>query len=260
VASDASLGSLTMIIVPTAPWAHIVFDLLAWSGAASLGVALSKWRLRGAIEHVAHEAGPGYFAAVIIGALPEAWLAGSFNTLREAAASLSHSIAGALAGAIVAVELYKLARGIRASTGFLFVGPFALGVAIGRWGCLFAGLPDDTYGTPTALPWGVDLGDGIARHPVQIYESLSMAAFLVVYLLALRRDHTWAIRRGFYVLVAWYGAQRFVWEFLKPYPPVFGPFNVFHLICLGLVIYGCCFFIRDLGLAGAPGLRSSPAA
>ncbi len=128
----------------------------------------------------------------------------------------------------------------------MFVGPFAIGVVIGRWGCLFAGLPDLTYGTPTTLPWGVDLGDGISRHPVQIYESVSMAVFLAIYLLALHYHRPWAIRRSFYVMVGWYGAQRFVWEFFKPYPSVLAPFNLFHLICLGLVMYGSAFFLRDL--------------
>ena len=244
-----------MIVVPTAPEAHVVFDVVAWASAAGLGVMLSRWRLAGTIERLAHQAGPGYFGAVAAGALPGAFLAGSFNTLREAAATISHSVVGALSGAIVAVEIYKLFRGIRSSTGAMFVGPFALGVAIGRWGCLFAGLPDDTYGTPTLLPWGVDLGEGIARHPVQIYESLSMLAFLLVYLVALRQHAGWTIRRGFYVLVAWYGAQRFAWEFLKPYPPVLGPFNVFHLICAGLVVYGIAFYRRDLLRAAATQLR-----
>jgi hypothetical protein len=242
-----------MITVPTAPWAHIVFDMISWSAAAALGVVLGRWRLRGAIDRVALQAGPGYFAAVAAGALPGAWLAGSFNTLRQAAATLSHSVAGALAGAIVAVEIFKLFRNIKGSTGAMFVGPFAIGVVIGRWGCLFAGLPDDTYGIPTTLPWGVDLGDGVSRHPVQIYESLAMLVFLVVYLMALGHRSAWAIRRGFYVMAAWYGAQRFVWEFLKPYPSVFGTLNVFHMICLGLVIYGCTYFVRDLRGASARG-------
>ena len=245
-----------MITVPTAPEAHVVFDVISWASAAALGTVLARWRLAGTIEKLAHQAGPGYFAAVAIGALPGAFLAGSFNTLREAAATISHSVIGALAGAIVAVEIYKLFRGIRSSTGAMFVGPFALGIAIGRWGCLFAGLPDDTYGIPTGLFCGVDLGDGISRHPVEIYESLSMAAFLVVYLLALRQRAAWT-SRAFYVLVGWYGAQRFAWEFLKPYPGVLGPFNVFHVICAGLVIYGCVFYLRDRGRAVAGGL--SPA-
>jgi hypothetical protein len=234
-----------MIRVPTAPWAHTVFDILAWTTAAALGAIVRKWRLSGTIARVASQVGPGYAGAILAGALPGAWLAGSFNTLHEAAATLSHSIAGALAGAIVAVEIYKLRFGIRISTGAMFVAPFAAGVAIGRWGCLFAGLPDDTYGTPTTLPWGVDLGDGIARHPVQIYESLSMAGFLAVFLLALGFRRPWAATTGFYVMAGWYGAQRFGWEFLKPYPAVFGPLNVFQLICLGLMIYAVTFSFRD---------------
>jgi hypothetical protein len=32
-------------------------------------------------------------------------------------------------------------------------------------GCFLTGLSDRTYGTPTPLPWGIDFGDGIPRHP-----------------------------------------------------------------------------------------------
>jgi len=42
---------------------------------------------------------------------------------------------------------------------------------------------------------------------------------------------------GFYLLVAFYATQRFVWEFLKPYGKLIGPFNLFHLICAGLFCY-----------------------
>jgi hypothetical protein len=38
-------------------------------------------------------------------------------------------------------------------------------------------------------------------------------------------------------MVFWYAAQRFCWEFLKPYAPLLGPLNLFHLICLGLMGY-----------------------
>jgi hypothetical protein len=203
----------------------VVFDGLAWASGLAASAGLYRWRLRGAVGRVAGQVGPGYFTALITGALCGAWLSGSFNTLREAVPTLSHSIAGALAGAILGVESYKACRGIRGSTGVIFVGSLSIGIAIGRWGCLFAGLPDRTYGTPTNLPWGVDLGDGVARHPVQIYESLAMWLFFAAYLLGLRRRQTWALRRGFYVLCIWYGTQRFVWEWLKPYPPLIGPFN-----------------------------------
>jgi hypothetical protein len=227
-----------MIHVPTAPWAHLVFDMIAWSSGVATSVVLYRWRLREATQALATKVDGGYFVALALGAAPGAWLAGSVNTLREHAPALSHSVAGALVGAIVGVEIYKALRGLRGSTGGIFVGSFAVGVVVGRLGCFFAGLPDDTYGLPTRLPWGVDLGDGVSRHPVQLYESASMAIFLAFYLVGLQRRQPWAMRRGFYVMCIWYGAQRFAWEFLKPYPRLIGPFNLFHLLCGALVVYG----------------------
>lgn len=235
-----------MIHVPTHPLAHYAFDGLAWLTGLGTGYALYRWRLKGLAERTAALAGPAYFACLAAGAVAGAWLAGSLNTLPSEVPALSHSVVGALAGAILGVELYKLARGVRASTGGIFTGTFTVGVVVGRWGCFFAGLPDRTYGTPTSLPWAVDLGDGIGRHPVQLYESAAMALFLAAYLWGLARRADWAMRRSFYVMCAWYGAQRFCWEFLKPYPTVLGPFNLFHLISVGLILYGVAFYGRDL--------------
>jgi phosphatidylglycerol---prolipoprotein diacylglyceryl transferase len=234
-----------MLHVPTAPWAHLVFDLIAWSSGIGVSVLLYRWRLKGVAEAVAAKVDGGYFAALGVGAALGAWLSGSFNSLREHAPSLSHSIAGALVGAIVGVEIYKALRGVKGSTGGVFVGSFSVGVIIGRLGCFFAGIADDTYGVPTRLPWGVDLGDGVSRHPVQLYESASMAVFLAVYLLGLNSRRPWAMRRGFYVMCIWYGVERFCWEFLKPYPRLIGPFNLFHLLCAGLVAYGCLYYVAD---------------
>lgn len=234
-----------MIAIPTAAYAHTAFDLAAWASGVVLSIGLYRWRLRAAAEALAVKVDGGYFIALAAGAIPGAWLAGSLNSLRAADPVLSHSVAGALAGAIVGVEIYKRLKGVRGSTGGVFVGPFALGLVIGRLGCFFSGLPDGTNGTPTRLPWGVDLGDGVARHPVQIYEGAAMALFLTLYLAALERRAPWAMRRGFYALCLWYGAQRFAWEFLKPYPALVEPFNLFHILCGGLVVYGWLYFRRD---------------
>jgi hypothetical protein len=223
------------------------FDLAAWASGAALSVVLYRWRLKEMAASLAARVGGGYFAALAIGAATGAWAGGSLNSLRQTVPSLSHSVAGALVGAIVAVETYKAVRGVRGSTGGIFVGSFSLGVIVGRFGCFFAGLTDDTYGTRTSLSWAVDFGDGVPRHPVQLYESAAMAVFLVIYLLGLRTRAPWAMRRGFYAMCLWYGAQRFCWEFLKPYPIVAGPFNLFHILCGGLVAYGCAFYLADLG-------------
>jgi prolipoprotein diacylglyceryltransferase len=90
------------------------------------------------------------------------------------------SIVGALLGGLIGVELAKHFAGIKESSGDAFVRPLAVGMMIGRVGCFLAGLPDHTYGNPTALPWGVDFGDGIPRHPTQIYEIVFLALWLAL--------------------------------------------------------------------------------
>ena len=183
--------------------------------------------------------------ALGIGAVIGAWLFGSFNSLRSLVVAPSHSIAGALAGGIVGVELWKWKQGVQQSTGGAFVLPICIGIVIGRFGCLFAGLVDYTYGTKTSLPWAVDLGDGIGRHPVQIYEAASMALFVAIYLNARGRGREWTTTHAFHAMIIVYAGQRFLWEFLKPYPPVIGIFNVFHLLMMGLIFYGIVWWRRS---------------
>ena len=80
------------------------------------------------------------------------------------------TIVGALAFGLITVELAKRYIGLRESTGDLYAIPLALGIAIGRIGCFLTGLSDNTYGTPTNLPWAINFGDNIPRHPTQLYE------------------------------------------------------------------------------------------
>jgi prolipoprotein diacylglyceryltransferase len=68
--------------------------------------------------------------------------------------------------------------GLRTSTGDLYAIPLALGIAIGRIGCFLTGLSDNTYGIPTNLPWAINFGDGIPRHPTQLYEILFLLALI----------------------------------------------------------------------------------
>lgn len=233
-----------MIHLPTAHWAHYAGDAAAWIGAA----LAARWQLARWPEQahrLAAQTRPGYFLWLALGAVIGAWVIGSANTLRSAVAAPSHSIAGALAGAIVAVELWKWRNDVRGSTGGAFVLPICTGIVIGRFGCLFTGLADQTYGVPTRLPWAVEMGDGIGRHPVAIYESLSMALFLAVYLPARLRGARWASAHAFHAMIIVYAAQRFAWEFLKPYPKLVGPLNIFHLLMMGLIAYGVLWWRRD---------------
>lgn len=233
----------SMIYLQTAWWAHYLGDLAAWGGAA----LAARWQYRRwpeAAEALASVTKTSYFISLALGALAGAWLLGSANSLRSIAAAPSHSVAGALAGGIVAVELWKWKNGVRQSTGLAFVLPLSVGIALGRLGCLFSGLPDFTYGTPSALPWAVDLGDGIGRHPVQLYESIAMAAFALLFIRARIAEKDWTRSHAFHALIIVYAGQRFVWEFFKPYPALVGPLNLFHLLMLGLILYGLIWWQR----------------
>ena len=231
---------------------HTVFDLLAWASASLIAfwIGTRHWLDKAGPRRTPFS-DPAYFIALSLGAVVGAVLFGSLNLDFAGVFVLGHSIAGALVGGIGAVEIYKWRAGITGSTGVGFVAPLAAGIAVGRIGCFLAGLPDYTYGTQTALPWGVDFGDGIRRHPVQLYEAAAMAAFLAVYLSALARRSVLFLRDGFYLLVVWYAAQRFLWEFLKPYPKLVGPFNLFHLTCAALAAYGLMMLGRKNELRSA---------
>jgi prolipoprotein diacylglyceryltransferase len=215
---------------------HGAFDALAWlaAGAAAL------WLTRIAkVPFPAVTTDLPYLAAILLGAGIGAYAFGTANMWLSGVAGIGRSVEGAVAGGIVAVELYKRAAGIRTRTGARFALPLAVGVAVGRIGCYLAGLDDFTYGTPTTLPWGHDFGDGIARHPVQLYESAAMAGFAAFYVAAVRLRDPFVIDNGFYLAAGFYGAQRFGWEFLKPYGAVLGPFTLFHLLSLAILAYAC---------------------
>jgi phosphatidylglycerol:prolipoprotein diacylglycerol transferase len=124
------------------------------------------------------------------------------------------TMVGALAGGTIAVELAKLRTGLRRRTGDLFAIPLCIGIAIGRIGCYLAGKRDDTYGIPTTLPWGLDLGDGVRRHPVQLYELGAM--LLLAVLLARIKQPRFAEGDRFRAFVLAYYGWRLAVDFLKP--------------------------------------------
>jgi prolipoprotein diacylglyceryltransferase len=223
---------------------HSLFDALALLAA----LAVYRW------VPIAAPAAPGqpwqihplYLAVASLGATVGAYLAGSANLWLTGIDGVGRSIEGALAGGILAIEALKAFAGIHGSTGLRFVAPLATAIAVGRVGCYLAGLDDMTYGVATVLPWGVDFGDGVPRHPVQLYESAAMAAFLAAFLWSMRRRNPLMLRAGFYVFIGIYAGQRFLWEFLKPYGTVIGPFNLFHLLSASLVAYAVVFARREM--------------
>ena len=148
------------------------------------------------------------------------------------------SIVGGLLGGLIGVEIGKKIAGVTESTGDRFVVPILLGLIIGRIGCFLAGLYDDTYGVPTSLPWGIDFGDGIRRHPTQLYEIM----FAVLLWIVLARNRVSLAREPglqFKLLLAAYLLWRLVIDSLKPVPYAFiGGLSGIQLVCaVALVLY-----------------------
>lgn len=118
-----------------------------------------------------------------------------------------------LVGGYFGVEAAKWALDIHVKTGDSFAVPVAAAVAVGRLACFSAGC---CYGTPTDLAWGVDFGDGICRHPTQLYEAAFHGAMAAV----LAWLQHFGLFRGnlikLYILA--YLAYRFGTETIRPEP------------------------------------------
>lgn len=229
---------------------HAIFDVLAWIAATLTALALRRY----APIPISQRQRLPYYLALLAGASIGAFGLGTANLWLSGIPGIGRSIEGALFGAIVGVEAYKSVTGIKARTGAIFTLPLAVGIAVGRIGCFLAGMDDFTYGMPTTLPWGHDFGDGIPRHPVQLYEAIAMACFATVYFAALMQRARWPLTLGFPLVVLFYGSQRFIWEFMKPYGAVVGNLSVFHLTSIVLIVYAFAL-LRDNkdATAGAAG-------
>lgn len=225
---------------------HLVFDLLALIS----GVLISLWfRHKYAFSRpvgITHNSQHHYYLLVLLlGLAIGSLLFGTWNLHLAGQNGIAKSMVGGVFGAIMAAEIFKFFAGIRQSTGLYFIPGLIMFIVVGRVGCFLAGLPDFTYGTETSLPWGVDFGDGVKRHPVQLYESLTMLVFLFILLGFYPRYPTFWQAQGFYVFVPVYAGQRFVWEFIKPYSSVLYPFNLFQLLCLLLIGYAAWMLLTN---------------
>ena len=223
--------------------AHLVFETLAYivgfqtylllrrreaRGAnSSIGAQVHLWLVVGAVFGALFgskllaivESFPEYWAAR---ADPRVWLEGK-------------TIVGGLLGGWVGVEIVKKICRVHTSTGDAYVLPLILGIAIGRIGCFLTGLSDHTHGKTTALPWGVDFGDGIARHPTQLYEIAALLVIGAIVYARSRRPHF----RGelFRQFVFLYLLFRFAVEFIKPtYKPYLG-LSAIQVACgIGVIV------------------------
>ena len=219
---------------------HWVFESLAYL----VGFRIYTWRRARAGDHLSGGDRMWVVAAAIAGAAIGSkllyWLsdpvqtAHNWNNLYYLMAG--KTIVGGLLGGLIAVEWTKRRLRIERRTGDLFAIPLAAGISIGRIGCFLSGLTDDTYGVATSLPWGIDFGDGIPRHPTQLYE----VAWLALLALWLWRLDAKPHREGdlFKTFMVGYLGFRLLVDFLKPGVALIGLTGIQWACVAALIYYG----------------------
>jgi phosphatidylglycerol:prolipoprotein diacylglycerol transferase len=124
---------------------------------------------------------------------------------------------GLVLGVIVAMRIAISKKLPIWKTADILAPSIAIGQAIGRWGCLFAGC---CYGTKTDLPWGITFSDpkslaplNVALHPTQIY--LSLNAILIFGILVWFRKRKKFDGQLFCLYGILYSIGRFIIEYFR---------------------------------------------
>lgn len=209
------------VVVPL----HLLCEVLAYT----LGYRLYQWLRNPQADRISTDHRLWIFVGAAAGGLIGSRVLG----LLEHPAELLHppggwlyyftnkTVVGGLLGGLIGVELTKKRLGVTTSSGDLMVYPLLVGMSIGRLGCFLSGLEDGTYGTATTLPWGIDFGDGVQRHPTNLYE-IGWLGLTGLLLWAWERRRPLPDGRRFQLLLAGYLLFRLLVEFIKPTPPLPG--------------------------------------
>jgi len=217
---------------------HFIFESLAYS----LGFVVFRLLQRRFGDPVPHGIRWSVFAAAAAGAAAGSkllyWLEDPARTIHYwnnwQVVWGGKTIVGGLIGGMAAVEYAKKKMGFAGRTGDLFAIPLCVGIAVGRIGCFLAGLNDDTYGSMTNLPWGINFGDGMRRHPTQLYEIIFLVCLSLFLLARMRKPHV----RGdiFKQFMVGYFGWRLAIDFLKP-DPKFLLLNTLQWACAAMLLY-----------------------
>ena len=155
------------------------------------------------------------------------------------------TIMGGLFGGLLAVEIAKKRIGEMQRSGDLFVFPIILGIFIGRIGCFLSGTNEFTYGKETSSVFGMNLGDGLLRHPIALYELV----FLVLLFFGLKKiQKKIDLKNGelFKWFMVLYFGFRFFIEFLKPNVFYIFRLSSIQILCVICWLYYYTFIIQKI--------------
>ena len=151
------------------------------------------------------------------------------------------TIMGGLFGGLLGVEIAKKIIKEPSSSGDLFTLPIIVGIFIGRIGCFLTGINEFTYGKVTTFFMGMDLGDGLMRHPIALYELIFLLGLFIVLRRIYQKQQTQTSRiepgHLFQFFMITYFSFRFSIEFLKPNTFFMLGLSSIQWLCIVCVIY-----------------------
>jgi prolipoprotein diacylglyceryltransferase len=223
---------------------HYIFETLAFIA----GVRMYYYYKKGIIDPISDENRLWIMLGAMLGALigsrvvavletPEVINHLTFSILYQ-----SKTIIGGLLGGLFGVELIKKIIGVKVASGDIYVIPILVALIIGRIGCFSMGIDEPTYGIPTHFFTGMDLGDGILRHPIMLYEIVYLV--LLIFLFNSLKHKELINGDRFKLFMVLYFLFRFLIEFIKPYHPLFLNLSSIHWSALFIFIYYYRFIIR----------------
>lgn len=150
---------------------------------------------------------------------------------------LSKTVAWAITGWVIASEVVKKIYNLDFNRWVLFVPSLIVWIAVGRIGAFLIWLRDNTHGIVTNLPWWYDYGDGLLRHPTQIYEILVLLLIWIIFIIWLKIEKEWWIINGFFIFCFVYFLYRFLVGFIMPYSDFWFGMNTIQVVSIGMIIY-----------------------
>ena len=142
------------------------------------------------------------------------------------------TIVGGMIGGTLSVIWIKRKLGIKEKKGNLFAPAIALGISIGRIGCFLRGC---CYGSVSNLPWAVDFGDGVLRHPTQLYEAIFTFGLFVYFMIIKNKAAVPGIM--FKYFLNYYFVFRFLIEFIRVNNSVYFGLTGFQFASMAALIY-----------------------
>ena len=226
---------------------HVVFEVLAFF----IGFRYFLWLRKNRGDAIRTPNRTWIIIGAILGALIGSRLIGGLEdpTQINKADNLlfyfyqNKTVLGGFLGGLAGVELVKKIIKEKQASGDLFVYPIILALIIGRIGCFSMGVYEETYGTVTKLPWGMNLGDGSLRHPVCLYEIIFLLGLWICFQ-GIQKKLSLEQGALFILFMIAYLGFRFLLDFIKPHYTFDVGLSTIQLTCIAGLLYYLPYIIQ----------------